>query len=88
MKLIKEFQGVPDGEIYPVTYGPGDDCPPELEATARHFGALELPTPPDQPPLRPDAVSEAVPPIAQSPAVKPVEQARDTSPAPRARGRG
>ncbi|MDA8521985.1 hypothetical protein [Acidovorax sp. NCPPB 4044] len=40
MKAIKEFQGVPNGEIYPVTYVPGDEVPPELHATARHFGAL------------------------------------------------
>lgn len=37
MKAINRFQGVPNGEIYPVTYEPGDDVPPELEATARHF---------------------------------------------------
>lgn len=37
MKAIKEFQGVPNGEIYPVTYAPGDDVPPELHATARYF---------------------------------------------------
>ncbi|WCM88841.1 hypothetical protein [Acidovorax sp. NCPPB 3576] len=38
MKAIKEFQGVPNGEIYPVTYAPGDEVPPELHATARYFG--------------------------------------------------
>lgn len=37
MKAIKRFQGVPDGEFHPVTYEPGDDVPPELEAAARHF---------------------------------------------------
>lgn len=37
MKVIKGFQGVPNGAIYPVTYHPGDECPPELEATAQHF---------------------------------------------------
>jgi hypothetical protein len=40
MQLTKEFTAVPQGQIYPVTYLPGDECPPELEATARHFGAL------------------------------------------------
>lgn len=37
MKAIKEFQGVPNGEFHPVTYKPGDDVPPELQATARYF---------------------------------------------------
>ena len=37
MKVIKQFDGVPNGEIYPVTYMPGDECPPELEATMLHF---------------------------------------------------
>lgn len=40
MKATKRFQGVPDGEFHPVTYEPGDEVPPELEATARHFEAL------------------------------------------------
>jgi len=46
MKITKEFRGVPNGEIYPVTFQPGDECPPELEATARHFGALAEDGPP------------------------------------------
>lgn len=41
MKFIKIFQGVPDGEIYPVEYQPGEECPPELEAGATAVGAIE-----------------------------------------------
>ena len=41
MKLNKPFKGVPDGEIYPVEYQAGDECPPELEAAARELDALE-----------------------------------------------
>lgn len=41
MKAIKQFQAVPDGEFHPVTYQPGDEVPPELEATAHYFEALE-----------------------------------------------
>lgn len=37
MKATKQFQGVPNGEFHPVTYEVGDDVPPELHATARHF---------------------------------------------------
>lgn len=37
MKVIKQFEGVPNGQIYPVAYMPGDECPPELEATMLHF---------------------------------------------------
>lgn len=40
-KLTKAFQGVPEGEIYPVEYAAGDECPPELEAAALVLGALE-----------------------------------------------
>ncbi len=39
-KLTKAFRGVPVGEIYPIQYQPGDECPPELEAGARASGAL------------------------------------------------
>lgn len=42
-KLTKPFRGVPDGEIYPVQYEPGDECPKELEAGAKSLGALEAP---------------------------------------------
>lgn len=45
-KLTKPFYGVPDGEIYPVQYQSGDECPKELEAAAKSVGALapEKPT--------------------------------------------
>lgn len=41
MKVIKPFRGVPNGELYPVDYKPGDECPPELLDAAIHFGAVE-----------------------------------------------
>lgn len=41
MKATKQFKAVPNGEFHPVTYEPGDEVPPELEATARYFEALE-----------------------------------------------
>lgn len=41
LKFTKQFQGVPDGEIYPRTFEAGDTCPPELEAGARSLGAIE-----------------------------------------------
>lgn len=41
MKATKQFKAVPDGEFHPVTYEPGDEVPPELEATARYFDALD-----------------------------------------------
>ena len=40
MQLVKPFLGVPDGEIYPVQYQSGDECPPELEAAATELGAF------------------------------------------------
>lgn len=40
-KFTKPFYGVPDGEIYPVDYKPGEECPQELEAAALALGALE-----------------------------------------------
>lgn len=40
-KLTKSFSGVPDGEIYPIAYSAGDECPPELVAAATELGALE-----------------------------------------------
>lgn len=43
MKFTEAFRGVPDGKIYPVDYQPGDECPPELEASARELGALDDP---------------------------------------------
>ncbi|QDY47405.1 hypothetical protein [Stenotrophomonas maltophilia] len=41
-KFIKPFRGVPEGEIYPVQFVVGDDCPPELEAGALSVGAISL----------------------------------------------
>lgn len=41
-KFIKPFRGVPEGEIYPVQFVAGDECPPELEAGALSVGALSL----------------------------------------------
>lgn len=41
MKATKQFKAVPNGEFHPVTYEPGDEIPPELEATARYYEALE-----------------------------------------------
>lgn len=43
MQFITQFLGVPDGEIYPVQYQPGDECPPELEASAIAIEAVEVP---------------------------------------------
>jgi len=40
MQLVKPFLGVPDGEIYPVQYQPGEECSPELEAAATELGAF------------------------------------------------
>lgn len=41
MKFSKAFRGVPAGEIYPVDFKVGDECPAELEAAAAAVGALE-----------------------------------------------
>lgn len=43
MQFSKPFLGVPDGEIYPVQYQPGEECPPELEAAATELGAFDDP---------------------------------------------
>lgn len=40
-KFEKTFHGVPEGEIYPVEYKPGDECPKELESSAQALGVLE-----------------------------------------------
>lgn len=42
MKFAKPFLGVPDGEIYPVQYEVGDDCPPELQESAIALEAIEV----------------------------------------------
>jgi len=39
-KFSKAFRGVPAGEIYPVDYAKGDECPPELAEAAKAEGAL------------------------------------------------
>jgi hypothetical protein len=41
MKVIKEFQGVVDGEVYPRTFVPGDVCPPELQEAGVALGAVD-----------------------------------------------
>lgn len=43
MKFKKDFRGVRDGDVYPVTFKPGDECPSELEAAALELGAVEKP---------------------------------------------
>jgi len=40
MKLAKDFECCPLGEIYPRILAAGEDCPPELEASARALGLL------------------------------------------------
>lgn len=41
MKFSAPFLGVPAGEIYPVEYAAGDECPAEFEASAAALGVLE-----------------------------------------------
>lgn len=41
MKLTKTIRGVPEGEIYPVVYVAGEDCPSWLLPAARDLGAVE-----------------------------------------------
>lgn len=41
MIFSKQFLGVRDGEIYPTTFEPGDECPPELRDAAASLEALE-----------------------------------------------
>ena len=41
-KLKGKLVGVPKGEVYPVTYSAGDECPPELEEAALDQGVLEV----------------------------------------------
>jgi hypothetical protein len=43
MQFSKPFRGVPNGEIYPVDYEPGQECPPELEASAIALEAIDVP---------------------------------------------
>lgn len=58
-KFIKSFRGVPEGEIYPVEYAAGNDCPPELEAGALSVGALSLAADAPSPSPLPDAAAGA-----------------------------
>lgn len=46
MKFSKSFRYVREGEIYPVEFNKGDECPPDLIAAARAHGALEQPKKP------------------------------------------
>lgn len=39
-KFAVKFPGVPEGEIYPTEYQPGDECPPSLLEAARSLGVL------------------------------------------------
>jgi hypothetical protein len=41
MKFVQPFRGVPDGEIYPVDYEIGDECPAELLESATALEAVE-----------------------------------------------
>lgn len=43
MIFSKEFRGVRDGEIYPTTFQPGDECPPELVDAAQSLEVIEAP---------------------------------------------
>lgn len=43
MQFARSFRGVPDGEIYPVDYEPGEECPPELERSAAALKAFDAP---------------------------------------------
>ena len=47
MIFSKEFRGVRDGEIYPETFQPGEECPPELQEAALSLEVLEVPEPVD-----------------------------------------
>lgn len=47
MIFSKEFRGVRDGEIYPETFQPGDECPPELLDAAKSLEVLDVPEPAD-----------------------------------------
>lgn len=59
MKFTKPFYGVRAGEIYPVHFAPGDECPPELEAAALSLGALADPDP--EAPAAPEIPEEPAP---------------------------
>lgn len=40
-KFTKPFRGVPAGEIHPVDYAVGDECPAELLEAAKGEGAID-----------------------------------------------
>lgn len=42
MKVIKEFQGVREGAVYPSTIEVGSECPPELEEAGIELGCVEI----------------------------------------------
>jgi hypothetical protein len=44
MIFTKEFKGCKAGEIYPTTFKPGDECPPELQEAAVVCEVVEVPT--------------------------------------------
>ncbi|MFE1574317.1 hypothetical protein ACFIQG_21345 [Comamonas odontotermitis] len=54
MKATKQFDGVKNGEIYPTTFNPGDEIPPELEAAAIELKAVDA-KPAVQKPAKPEA---------------------------------
>lgn len=72
MKVTKEFLGVPDGEVYPRTYAPGDECPPELLEAAVSLDAVEQPAHPEQKAEQPaeNKMAAAAPENKAAPAVK------------------
>lgn len=43
MQFTKPFKGVRAGEIYPVEFEPGEECPPELVEAAIQLGAVNEP---------------------------------------------
>jgi len=73
MKFTKPFQGVPDGQIYPVQYQTGDECPPELLASATALEAIAK--------EGPFAAAEVAPPPAAE-VEQPQEQVDTPVPAP------
>ena len=44
MKFNKPFKGVCDGDVYPTSFGEGDDCPKELLDAAIAAGAVKKQT--------------------------------------------
>jgi hypothetical protein len=69
MKVIKEFQGVVDGEVYPRTFVPGDVCPPELQEAGVALGAVEA----DEGTIAGAAVNQGEADTADSAEAEPVE---------------